>query len=205
MTAKEEKTKKNKEAKKEVQVKNAVPSQESPNKVAKRVRRSGGRHPRARKGKSRKRKEAKDDDGFDKKIISIRRVTRVYKGGKRMRLSVFLVVGDKKGMVGLGLGKGPDVRSAEEKAYNQAKKNMVMVNLKDNTIPHEVNIKYGAAKLMMKPASPGTGIIAGSSVRAVVELAGVKDILAKQLGARNQINNAYAALKALKSLRNSRL
>lgn len=144
-------------------------------------------------------------DEFDKKIISIRRVTRVYKGGKRMRLSVFIVAGNKKGKVGLGIGKGADVKSAEEKAYTKAMKNMVMVNLKGKTIPHEVSTKYKAAKILMRPAAPGTGVIAGSSVRSVLELAGVKDILTKQLGANNAVNNAYATMSALKELRLGRL
>jgi small subunit ribosomal protein S5 len=142
---------------------------------------------------------------YDKRIISIRRVARVYKGGKRMRLSVVLVVGDKKGKLGMALGKGPDVKSAEDKAYSRAIKNMQFVQLKGKTIPHEVEAKFKAAKVLIKPAAPGTGIIAGSSVRSVLEIVGVKDILTKQLGGSNSITNAYATIKALKMLRSSRL
>lgn len=161
--------------------------------------------------KMRQRKQRQDDrkerneDGFDHKIINIRRVSRMYKGGRRMRLSVFVVVGDKKGKVGVGLGKGSDVRTAQQKAISAAKKNLVQVQLKGNTIPHEVKHKVGAAKVLLKPASPGTGIIAGSSVRSVAEMAGVKDILSKILGTNNSISNAYATLEALRTLRASRL
>jgi small subunit ribosomal protein S5 len=140
------------------------------------------------------------DMEFDKKIISIRRVTRVYKGGKRMRLSVVVAVGDKKGRVGIGLGKGADVRSAEEKAVKHAKNNLTKVLIKGNTIPHEVLYKKGAAKILLKPATPGTGIIAGGPVRAVVELAGIKDVLSKTLGTNNKISNAYATLEGLGTL-----
>lgn len=142
---------------------------------------------------------------FDKKIVSIRRVTRVYKGGKRMRLSVVIVTGDKKGRVGIGIGKGADVKAAEEKAFTRARKNLVQINVKGRTIPHASESKFKAAKVLIKPAAPGTGIIAGSSVRLVMEMAGIKDILTKQLGANNPINNAYAAIDALKNLRLERI
>ncbi|MBD3280244.1 30S ribosomal protein S5 [Candidatus Dojkabacteria bacterium] len=155
--------------------------------------------------KSRRRGRKKSDDGFDSRIVSIRRVTRVYKGGKRMRLSVVVVVGDKKGNVGIGVGKGPDVRSSEEKAVAYAKNHLVNISKKGDTIPHDIQYKKGAAKVFLKPAAPGTGIIAGSSVRAVVEMAGIKDILTKILGTRNPINNAYAALEALASLKTTKL
>lgn len=141
------------------------------------------------------------DREFDKRIISIRRVTRVNKGGKRMRLSVCLVIGDKKGRVGIGMGKGADVRAAEEKAYNYAKKHLITVPLYKSTIPHTLTTKQGAAKIFMKPAAPGTGVVAGSSLRAVLEVAGVKNILTKIIGTNNQINNAYAAIEGLKSLK----
>lgn len=140
-------------------------------------------------------------DGIEKRIVSIRRVTRVYKGGKRMRLSVVVVAGDKNGKVGVGLGKGADVRTAEEKAFNQAKKSMVSINRKGNTITHSVMFKLGAARVMLKPAAPGTGIIAGGAVRAVVEMAGVKDVLSKVIGTNNKNSNVYATLAALQSLK----
>lgn len=138
---------------------------------------------------------------FDKKIILIRRVAKTYSGGKRMRLSVFLVAGDKKGKVGLGLGKGADVVSAEEKAFAQARRNMKVVKLKGNTIAHEMLYKKGAAKIFLKPAAPGTGVIASGPLRAVFEAAGIKDILSKVIGCSNQITNAYAAFEALQKLK----
>lgn len=140
-------------------------------------------------------------DGIEKRIVSIRRVTRVYKGGKRMRLSVVVVAGDKNGKVGIGIGKGADVRTAEEKAFSHAKKHMVEVNRKGNTIPHSVLYKLGAARIFLKPAAPGTGIIAGSAVRAVVEMAGIKDVLSKTIGTNNKNSNVYATLAALQSLK----
>jgi len=149
------------------------------------------------------RKQEKDQ--FDHKIISIRRVAKMNKGGRRMNLSVFVVVGDRKGRVGLGLGKGEDVRAAQDKAISKAKKNLVFITLKGNTIPHEILHKFRASRILLKPASPGTGIIAGSSVRMVAEVAGISDILAKILGANNRITNAYATVEALSLLRSSKL
>ena len=178
----------------------------SPSDVLKKIQSKKGRNnKRMAQHKRNKHKNRQQEEEFDKRIIKIRRVARVYKGGKRMRLSVFLVVGDKRGRVGLGLGKGPDVRSAEEKAYRQAVKNLVMVNLKGRTIPHEVETKYKTSKIILRPAAPGTGIVAGEVVRAVLELAGVKDVLSKRFRSTNSITIAYATLKALKELRLSRL
>jgi small subunit ribosomal protein S5 len=119
-----------------------------------------------------------------------------------MRLSVFVVVGDYKGNVGVGLGKGADVGSAQKKAVSRAKKNLIHVEMKGNTIPHEIEYKLGATKLILKPAAPGTGLKAGSSVKAVVELAGIKDVLSKLLGSTNSINATYATMAALSSLSN---
>jgi len=150
------------------------------------------------RGRGRKRENT---DGIDKRIVNIRRVARTYSGGKRMRLSVLVVAGDKNGRVGAGLAKGVDVRSAEAKALNLAKKNMKKVNLRGGTIPHELNYKKGAAKVFMKPAAPGTGVIAGGAMRAVLELVGVKDILTKVIGTQNSISNVYAAIEALESLK----
>ncbi len=160
---------------------------------------------RQRRDRNGKDKREKGDDEFDHKIINIRRVVRMFKGGRRMRLSVFVVVGDRKGRVGLGLGKGTDVKSASDKAISKAKKNLIFVQLKGNTIPHEVKVKLGAAKIMMKPAAPGTGIVAGSSMRMVAEVAGIKDVLGKIFGTNNSINNAYATVEALSELRSTRL
>ncbi len=143
----------------------------------------------------------KNDNELSKKILSIRRVTRVYEGGKRMRLSVCVAVGNKKGKIGIGTGKGADVRTAEEKASIFATKRMISVPLSGRTIPHEASNKYGACKLFMKPASPGTGIVAGTSVRDVLELAGVKDILTKVLGSSNPIGNAYLTVQMLSEMK----
>jgi len=150
-------------------------------------------------GKRRDRNQNQGD--LDKKIISIRRVTRVYSGGKRMRLSVCLVVGDKKGKVGIAIGKGADVMAAEAKAFNKAKKKMVQIDLKGKTIAHAISYKKGAAKIILRPAAPGTGVIAGSALRAVLEAVGIEDILTKVIGSPNLINNAYACLEALQSLK----
>ncbi len=146
-----------------------------------------------------------EKDPFDHKIIDIRRVTKMYKGGRRMKISVFVVVGDKKGRVGLGIGKGSDVKTAQDKAISKAKKSLSFVQLKGNTIPHQVKFKFRAATVLMKPASAGTGVIAGSSMRMVAEVVGIKDILGKVIGSNNQITNAYATIGALKSLRSTRL
>lgn len=158
-----------------------------------------------KKGKGNSRKDQKEPSEFDRRIINIRRVTRVYKGGKRMRLSVFIAVGDKKGRVGLGIGKGADVRAAEEKAYNAAVKNIVMINLKGRTVPHDVEAKYKASVVLMRPAAPGTGIISGAAMRSVLELVGIKDILSKRFRSTNSITVAYATLEALKKLKSTRL
>ena len=162
-------------------------------------------HDRRQGGKQHRPRRHEVDDEFDTKIIRVRRVSRMYKGGRRLRLSVFVVAGDRNGRVGLGLGKGADVSAAQDKARVKAKKNVVMANLKGNTIPHEIEIKYKSSRLILKPAAPGTGIIAGATVKSVLELAGVKDALTKILGSTNQINAAYATIEALKSLRSSRL
>lgn len=147
--------------------------------------------------KSRKRRE----EEFETRLVSIRRVAKTRAGGKRLRLSVMVVIGDRKGRVGIGLAKGRDVKDAEGKAVNRAKKTLAKINLKGQTIPHEIVYKKGAARVFLKPAAPGTGVIAGSAVRAVVEVAGVKDILSKALGTKNVISNVYATFEALKQLR----
>jgi small subunit ribosomal protein S5 len=141
---------------------------------------------------------------FDQKLVDIRRVTRVVAGGRRMRFRVTMVIGDRKNRVGVGVSKGNDVSAAIEKAVLQAKKNMITVPITQNgTIPHEQMIKVGSARLFMKPAYPGTGIIAGSSVRPVLELAGVKNVFAKIYGTTNKLNNVSATIEALADLRKS--
>lgn len=137
---------------------------------------------------------------FEEKIIALDRVTRVVKGGRRFRFRATVVVGDGKGRVGVGVGKGGDVQASIAKAVAVARKNLIQVQLKRQTINHEITTRYGGAKVMLKPASPGTGVIAGGAVRPVVEAAGIHDILTKSLGSSNKINNAYATIKALSSI-----
>jgi small subunit ribosomal protein S5 len=148
-------------------------------------RRGGGRKPR----------------DFDQTLVDVARVARVVKGRKRFRFRGTIVIGDHKGKVGMGVAKGPDVTTAIAKAVAQAKKNFVHVPLVNETIPHEIEYKYSSATVLLKPARPGTGIIAGGGVRAVAELAGIKNLLSKMLGSANKINNIRAALSGLASLR----
>lgn len=147
------------------------------------------------------RRESRVKPEFDQKIIGIRRVTRVVTGGRRFSFSVALVAGNRKGSVGVGIGKAGDTSLAIDKALRDAKKNMIKVNMtKHMSIPHDVAAKFSASRIVIKPAK-GRGVIAGSSVRTVIELAGLKDIGAKILSkSKNKINNARAALKALESL-----
>jgi small subunit ribosomal protein S5 len=142
------------------------------------------------------------DFALNDKLIAINRVAKVLKGGKHLRFSALVVTGDGQGHVGIGLGKANEVPIAISKASATAKKNMITVPLAGSTIPYEIRTKYGAADVLLKPASPGTGLIAGGSVRAVLEAAGVKDILTKSLGSPNKINVARATILALTSLKN---
>lgn len=137
---------------------------------------------------------------FEEKVIQVSRVSKKTKGGNRIGFSVLTVVGDKKGRVGVGLGKALDVASAIRKGMHRAKKKMVTVAMEGRTIPHEVRIKRGAAKILLKPAPPGTGLIAGGPVRIVVEAAGIQDIVTKILGTTNKASNVYATIEALKRL-----
>lgn len=138
---------------------------------------------------------------FEEEVIQIDRVTRVVKGGRRLRFRATVVVGNRNGKVGLGIGKSHEVTGAIKKATTQAKKYLIRVPLVKGTIPHEVYLKFKSAKVLIKPASEGTGLIAGSSIRKVLELAGVKNILSKALGASNKITNAKATILAIQQLR----
>ncbi|MBI2673923.1 MAG: 30S ribosomal protein S5 [Candidatus Zambryskibacteria bacterium] len=161
-------------------------------------KRSGGRRP--------SRRDTRTKPEFEQKIVSLRRVTRVMAGGRRFNFSVCLVAGNKKGSVGVGQGKASDTPLAIEKAFRDAKKNMIIVNVtKSMSIPHEVEAKFSASRVKIMPIH-GKGILAGSSVRTVLELAGLKEIGAKLLSrSKNSINNAYAAIKALKQLETTKI
>ena len=138
---------------------------------------------------------------FDQSVIDIARVTRVMAGGKRMRFRACMVIGDKKGRVGSAVAKGADVTLAINKAVSKAKKNLINVPIINETIPYRVDVKFGAAKILIKPAPKGTGIIAGGAVRTVLELSGVGNVVAKILGTNNKINNVKATIKALQMLK----
>lgn len=137
---------------------------------------------------------------FDQKLLDLARVTRVVKGGRRFRFRATLVIGNRKGRVGVGVSKGPDVAGAIQKAFDKAKKNMIEVDVSSGTITYDVRQKLGGAKVLLKPASKGRGIIAGGAVRAVMDLAGIKDIVSKSLGSSNKLNVARATIEALKQL-----
>lgn len=141
------------------------------------------------------------DSEFFERVVQVNRVSKKTKGGDRRSLSVLVVVGDRKGRVGVGLGKAADVQSAVRKATAYAKKHLILVPLKGRTIPHQVLVKYGAARVLLKPAPEGSGVIAGGAVRVVVEAAGIHDIVSKALGTKNKASNVYATMEALKKLR----
>jgi len=153
-----------------------------------------------RRNDRRKGPELAEEKQFDERIIHVNRVARVVKGGRRFRFQALVVVGDKKNRVGIGVSKGADVTAAVSKATDVAKKHMMKVNLYKGTIPHESEGKVGGAHILIKPASAGTGLIAGGVVRTVLEVAGVSNVLSKSLGSTNKINTAYATLDALDKL-----
>lgn len=138
---------------------------------------------------------------FEEKVIQINRISKKTQGGNKMGFSALVVVGDKKGRVGVALGKANDVLSAIRKGTRLAKKKLFTIHMEGTTIPHMVKIKLGSAKILMRPAPIGTGIVAGGSVRSVLEAAGVQNVVAKILGSNNKINNVYATFEALKSLK----
>ena len=138
---------------------------------------------------------------FEEVVINIDRVSRVVKGGRRFRFKALVVVGDKKKRVGIGVSKGTDVQTAVMKATSVAKKNVVEIPIFNTTIPHDVNAKVGGAKVLLMPASPGTGIIAGGTVRAIINVTGINNLLSKSLGSTNKVNAAYPTIEALTQLK----
>jgi len=141
---------------------------------------------------------------FDQSIVEIARVTRVMAGGKRMSFRACVVIGDRKGRVGMGLAKAKDVPMAVQKAVKQAEKALIKINMREGTITHSVHLKYGAARIMLKPAPAGTGIISGGAVRTVLELAGLESVVSKIFGSNNKINNIRATLAALSLLKKNK-
>lgn len=138
---------------------------------------------------------------FSEVVVNIGRVTKVVKGGRRFRFNALVVVGNKNGLVGFGLGKAKEVPDAIKKAVDDAFKNIVQVNIKGTTIAHDIEHKYNASKILLKPASAGTGVISGGSARPVIELAGIKDILTKSLGSNNPYNVVRATIEALTKIK----
>jgi len=146
-------------------------------------------------------KSNRDNAEWSERVVSIQRVTKVVKGGKKMSFRAVVVVGNEKGKVGVGVGKAGEVIVAVRKAVTDGKKNVINVPLtSSNSIPHLTNGRFGAAKLVLRPSAPGSGVIAGGSIRTVLELAGVKNILSKQLGSNNLLNNARATINSLSTL-----
>lgn len=156
-------------------------------------------HPERHTG--RRDKRPREASEFEETTLSVDRVTRVVKGGRRMRFRATVIVGDRKGRVGMGLGKANEVQSAVQKATSAAKRFMIRIPLTRGTIPHEVNMKYKAARIRLLPAAEGTGIIAGGALRVILEHAGVKNVLSKRYGTGNTLVNAQAVMLALQKLR----
>lgn len=146
----------------------------------------------------------KEKPEFDQKLLDLARVTRVVKGGRRFSFRATLVIGNRKGRVGVGVGKGPDASESIKKAFNDAKKNLINVTMRKGTIPHELNYKSGSAKILIKPAAEGRGIVAGGAMRAVFDLAGIRDIVSKSFGTSNKLNLSRATVEALNIFKYSR-
>ena len=141
-----------------------------------------------------------NDSEFEERVVSIKRCSKVVKGGRNFSFSALVVVGNKQGTIGCGLGKANEVAEAIRKGGDLARKNTILVPLRNNTLPHEILAKFRGGRVLMRPASPGTGIIAGGGMRAVLDLTGVHDVLAKSLGSKNSINVVRATMKALSML-----
>ncbi len=156
---------------------------------------------RQQRGQRRRRSMRREKPEFENRLLDLARVTRVVKGGRRFSFRATVAIGDRKGRVGVGVAKGTDVSSAMQKAINDAKKNLITVPMKDGTIPHDIILKHGSARLIMKPAKSGRGVIAGGAVRTIINLAGIRDIVTKSLGTSNKLNVARATCEALKQIK----
>lgn len=154
----------------------------------------------ASEGGSRRGRNTERESNLIEEVVSVRRVAKVVKGGRRLTFSAFVVVGDGAGKVGLGSGKGREVAPAVSKAFKRARKSLVEIPLKDATLPFDVTAKFGASKVLMRTARKGTGVIAGGPVRLIMSAVGIKDVLSKSLGSANPINVSYATVKALRKL-----
>lgn len=153
------------------------------------------------RGRRREREQDKTPSEFEERVVHVNRCSKVVKGGRRFSFSALVIAGDRKGRVGYALGKANEVADAIRKGSEQAKRDLINITMRENTIPHEVTGKYAGAKVLLRPASPGTGVIAGGGMRTVLELAGVRDVLAKSLGSNNHINVVKATMVAVQSLR----
>jgi small subunit ribosomal protein S5 len=180
-----------------------APAQAAANEAAAQTQQRGGRNdrgPRGGRNDRRRPQQEPEEKQFDERTLDIDRVARVVKGGRRFRFRALVVVGDRKNRVGIGIAKGADVTAAVTKATDVAKKNFITVSLYKGTLPHESIAKIGGANILIKPASAGTGLIAGGVVRTILEVAGVKNVLSKSLGSTNKANTAYATIEALRIL-----
>lgn len=152
------------------------------------------------RGPRRREQAPQEPKEFEELVINIDRVSRVVKGGRRFRFKALVVVGNHKGKVGVGVAKGADVQVAIAKATDVAKKNLIVIPIVNDTIPHDNEVKYSGARVLLKPAAPGTGIIAGGVVRSIIGVTGIRNLLSKSLNSTNKVNIAYATVEALRSL-----
>lgn len=162
--------------------------------------RQGGRPQRGGRRDDRRNQQPAEPKQFEELVINIDRVARVVKGGRRFRFKALVVVGDRNNKVGVGVSKGQDVQQAIAKATDVAKKHMITIPVVNTTIPHDVEVKLGGARVLLKPAAPGTGIIAGGVVRSIIGVTGINNLLSKSLGSTNKVNIAYATVDALSKL-----